>query len=237
MPRSLANKRRWITAATLVSTVVVSGWLSGFATSVNDIFRASFTNIPPGSKSFSTEVGTLTAFTVAGLPVQAVAPEMGVSTSGEYKLTNQGGLPGLPFGIVCEFMRVNSRGLYATFLVRADATNHLPDIDAEVTDTTGIDMTRMSLFGDGQFSVSGDRAGRQLTSFAPSLKVEIQLTDSPSGPDRFTITISSRDTGQVLGGASGNIPGGYRPAKYLTFKMNGVTVDTAYLDDILVRDT
>jgi hypothetical protein len=186
----------------------------------SEIFRATFDDLPEGfvgDSEFPIGVGTLAAFTGGLEPLASLAPASGIY-SGQLILSNVGGTVGSPFGVVGCFAKTAAQGVTLSFTLRHTGPD-LPELYAEVTDTTGMDLTRMTLAEDGSVGIGGNEVIQAAnTATVVNWFVEISLDGRT---DTCSMAITNLDSGELHGAWSGPIEGGYRPAKFFVFRHSG----------------
>lgn len=197
------------------------------------VFCAGFDGVkdgPGNGVSFPTEVGELIAFTETGDPLPVVSPNSGVYSE-KLVLTDVGGDPTLDFGVEALPVAFISNGLNMSFQVRFEEGT---DFSVNVTDTTGIDISRVK-FDNGNVNVNGKKGlGGQAQ---PNLdyQVDIHLAPRAGGKDLFVVLVTDLSTGRLIGSWTGLIPGGYRPIASASLIKCGSSPGTVTLDAIKMR--
>lgn len=197
------------------------------------VFLATFTGVPdgPGSgRSFPAETGTVLTWTETGAPFQVVSPNSGV-LSEKLLLTDFGGDPDSDFGVFCGPTSKPKNGVGISFDIRMLSKGTAFSIS--VVDVTGVDISRMTMKGDGSLDVDGKQ---HTVGSVPNMdyRVNVFLTPMSSGPGRWLVAISKVSDGTLLGTWAGALTGGYQPPAAVAFLKLGGSPGAVVLDNLQI---
>jgi len=198
-----------------------------------NLLLATFTGVADGpgdGVSFPADNGRVLTWTASGKPFPQVAPNSGILNE-KLVLTDYGGDTQQDFGIICRPTQRSWTGVNVGFDMRLLSKG--TSFSITVVDVSGIDISRMTVKGDGSLDVDG----KQIKSGGvPNIdyRVNLFLTPGTSGPDKWLVIITKVGDGSVLGTWNGLLPTGYRAPDAVGFVKTGGAPGALVLDNLQV---